>query len=631
MKNLKMKNILFSGLLFMAVSCGPAPLTSGDPVPGGNTMPVNYLSETATISFSSLAYTGMVDTTSSYYAVSGLTSGHNYTINLTALTDNVDLLVFPNSNFTGTGCASAQSGLTNESCSMTINATSVYIKVIGASTTAGAGFILAMVDNTTGGGGGGGYVNQGTSVAPTPIAFTGSPFTFSGTVLNGTGSYYALSGLTVGHSYTFTISGTPGSPYAMYYKDSGFVTYLGGLVAGFTYDYAVNSTMGIFVGGTSTGLTITVTDNGRKIDGYGSANPMTLAFGTADFPHSGVVTSTWSSFYKVTGLTVGHNYSVNVTGMTDNVELDVYNEPAFIWTWYCSSYNTATTNENCSFKLTPAAPIAYVLVKGIHTTAGATYTLNVIDNGALAVEGTASAAGAKAITLDGTSSYAGMVDNWSSSYYKINLTAGHLYTFTITSMTDNVDLYFYDGDGTFTRSVSINGLNHAPCQSIGSSTNGVFYKDSCSYVVTGGATPSYFEINGAGSSGGGLFTLNMRDMGLPLTPVNEGTAAAPKAVALGTMPYMGTVLNSSDSFYVITGLTSNTTYTITLTSLTDDADLYVYSDAFVTQTCASLASSWYLDYCSFTTPAAGTTAYIRVTPWTSFNISGRSQFQLSVQ
>jgi len=139
------------------------------------------------IALASLPYSGTVDTFNSYYAVSGLTAGNNYTINLTGISDDVDLYFYDvNSSFSGIACSSTTGSTTaSESCSFTVTGSTGYILVSGAFTTAGASFTLNMTDN---GAPVSGPAAEGTSGSAKGIAFASLPY--SGTV-DTTSSYYA--------------------------------------------------------------------------------------------------------------------------------------------------------------------------------------------------------------------------------------------------------------------------------------------------------------------------------------------------------------------------------------------------------------------------------------------------------
>lgn len=100
----------------------------------------------APISITSPPYSGLVDTTASYYVLSGLSAGINYDFSASSVTDNIGLYVYSNSDFsTGLLCSSVTTGTkVDEICSATTTSDTVYIKIDGSLTENGAGFSLGV-------------------------------------------------------------------------------------------------------------------------------------------------------------------------------------------------------------------------------------------------------------------------------------------------------------------------------------------------------------------------------------------------------------------------------------------------------------------------------------------------------
>ncbi len=96
------------------------------------------------ITVATTPYNGLVDTTASYYMLTGLTVDGNYDFSLSSVTDDVSLYVYSNSNFSaGLLCSSANVGTkVDELCRATTATGTVYIKVDGVLTGNGAGFVL---------------------------------------------------------------------------------------------------------------------------------------------------------------------------------------------------------------------------------------------------------------------------------------------------------------------------------------------------------------------------------------------------------------------------------------------------------------------------------------------------------
>ncbi len=92
-----------------------------------------------------------------------------------------------------------------------------------------------------------------------------------------------------------------------------------------------------------------------------------------DTPYSGGVDTTVS--YYVATVTAGQPYAISVRGMSDNVNLYVYDNDSTYSTWVCRPWIGGTTDEVCTVIATGTE--MYILVNGIYTSAGATYTLDV--------------------------------------------------------------------------------------------------------------------------------------------------------------------------------------------------------------------------------------------------------------
>ncbi len=78
-----------------------------------------------------------------------------------------------------------------------------------------------------------------------------------------------------------------------------------------------------------------------------------------------------------------------------------------------------------------------------------------------------------------------------------------------------------------------------------------------------------------------------------------------------SLPFNGAV-GTGALYFKITGFNPNSDYDVTLTSMTANADLYVYSDAFVTLQCTSAKIGADDEYCPGTTTDSGGALYIKV-------------------
>ena len=92
---------------------------------------------------------------------------------------------------------------------------------------------------------------------------------------------------------------------------------------------------------------------------------------------------------------------------------------------------------------------------------------------------------------------------------------------------------------------------------------------------------------------------------------SEGTTALPITLTLG-VALNGTVGKApANSYYTVTGLTSSTTYTFSLSNLNDDADLIVFKDAgFSTIFCESSHNGTASETCPATTDSGGANSQV---------------------
>lgn len=307
------------------------------------------------------------------------------------------------------------------------------------------------------------------------------------------------------------------------------------------------------------------------------ATPVALTLST---PYFGVVGDA-VSYYKVDPVTAGTAYSVRLSDLTDDVDLYVYdNDGSYGTTAKCQSTLSGTQAEACS--LIASGPALYIATDGFNTTGG--YSIVVDPLPTLEPEGLSTAP----VNITNSLPYSGMV-NTSESYYIANVTQGQTYAISITGLTDDADLYVYGADSTFST---------VACQYT------LFGPAGETCVVAAEGPGMYLMVDGQFTSLGALFTLD-----LAVSPnAAEGDALAP--LAISALPHSGTVDNSR-SYYSIP-VTQDSTYIVSLSGLSADADLYVYDNdsTFSTVDCQSSSLGTDSEACSFT--AAGTTLYVMV-------------------
>lgn len=89
-----------------------------------------------------LPHSGKVDSTDSYYEITGLTAGVSYSISLTGMSDNTNLFVFEDSALAVALCDSFLAATNDEACNAIPGGTSLWIRVDGSMTAAGATYTL---------------------------------------------------------------------------------------------------------------------------------------------------------------------------------------------------------------------------------------------------------------------------------------------------------------------------------------------------------------------------------------------------------------------------------------------------------------------------------------------------------
>lgn len=127
-------------------------------------------------------------------------------------------------------------------------------------------------------------------------------------------------------------------------------------------------------------VSVTVIDD--DVSGGSEDDPDDPAKISCNSPFAGTVDKNLSyySYYMATSITAGSSYIVSMTGLSDDMDLYVYEDSAFSVPVTCNPDNTRnwyTIDEDCTF--TPTGNEIFIMVDGswmgAHNT-GATYTLN---------------------------------------------------------------------------------------------------------------------------------------------------------------------------------------------------------------------------------------------------------------
>lgn len=402
------------------------------------------------------------------------------------------------------------------------------------------------------------YSAEGTTAAP--IDLTGS-FPYVGQV-DTTNSHYVATGLTPGAAYTITITDMSDA-FRVSVRDDPFAgtplcfTSVPGAVDKLcTAPANINGELYLVVEGSRTTaggfFTLQVIAGGILAEGSRTA-PVDI---TGMLPYSGQV-NTDHSYYIVKGLLPGAAYITSVTGVSDDVDLQVYPNSSFATDTSCTSSMLGTVDESCPAAAT-ADGILYIRIAGEFTAAGATFTIDVAQGGSIN-EGTA----IDPVNITGLLPYGGSVGINTSYYLVTGLTANSAYTVNLTGPSDSVKFFVFSAP-------LFNGRTSLEC-----SSNFTSADQSC-VAKSNSFGELYIQVLGLASVAGAMFTLDLVPGGI----VKEGYFAAPLDLT-GILPHSGSV-NTDRSFYVVKGLAPSSPFTVTLTDLSDNADLFVHSDAFIT-------------------------------------------------
>lgn len=408
------------------------------------------------------------------------------------------------------------------------------------------------------------YADEGT--AESPLDITGF-IPYSGQVSMDGYSYYRITGVTPDSIYTIILQRDDGLPYPVVpyaVSRSDVACGWNDSIPGATIDCAMRSTASDVldfsvrgddtIGGT---YVITFAEGGFVNEGS-SSDPVVVT----SFPFSGSALN--QSYYLLSGLTPGGAYSIEFVDAANPVALFTFPDDTYqLQPNTCSSLNDSGVP--CNVMADDSGHI-YLMTSIQQEHSGVNYTISVTLAG-LANEGSVNAP----IDISGLLPYSGMVHKGHSRYIISGLTAGSPYTVTLSNSTDNVKLTLY-GPGWW-----LAGGQRVDCSEFWA--NGGGDPIDCVSIAD-----SYGDIRlvvgGFNTADGANFDIDNAAGGIP----NEGYAGTPVDVT-GIIPWSGTIYNEV-SCYKITGITSATDYTVTISDLTDDLILTVYdSGTYENQLC----------------------------------------------
>lgn len=284
------------------------------------------------------------------------------------------------------------------------------------------------------------------------------------------------------------------------------------------------------------------------------ASPLALTYGTTTFPTAGKLTANGSGYYEISGLDPSIPYRVTLSQGGQSL-LFVSNSsgipnPATLPDETFIRFPSFVVTVLRANALPNAAGKLWVKVDGSGTS-GADYNLDIFP---ATVDGWFTRP--KDVTAGTTP---GIVDNNDSYYHVSGLAPNGAYYVSVTNMTNDVDLLVY----------SFADFTGSNCWSQTRSTS----QDEICIATADAGGNLWVNADGNYIPYGSTSTYNLR---IAPAPVNQGTAAAPVALAAGTSG--GTVGAFGDSYYVISPLPL-AQYTVRASGLFYNIDMGTYSTA----------------------------------------------------
>jgi hypothetical protein len=194
------------------------------------------------------------------------------------------------------------------------------------------------------------------------------------------------------------------------------------------------------------------------------------------------------------------------------------------------------------------------------------------------------------------------------SYYSFTTTAASAsYAITLSGMTDDVDLYYYDTDSNYTT---------ASCKPLyGRKTT-----ETCATATLSSSTTIYLAVKGNYTTAGADYSLLVKQpsMAESSSPpaADQGSVGAPVPISTGVLN-TATVDDSTGGAnggysYYVASVTAGQQYGVALSSLDDNLALDVFDadSSFTTAVCSSDQSGMTSEGCTLT--ASGSSLYIRV-------------------
>ena len=511
------------------------------------------------ITADAMPYYGQVDTTASYYVITGLTPDYVYQVQFNDVTHHYARMS------AGDSPSTLNLGCTN--CTIRSSSTGeIYIVIDGSSTDnenndLGAWFTFNF-----------GETENAEGSVSSPVLIPGDGTVYNGQV-DDTSSYYMVTGLVPGQYYQIyrttdeydkpSFTSTTDSTYTT----SNCKTFPGMCLA------AADASGNLYIRVSFhkiPGISFKLWIQPSLLDSEGTAAaPLDITGGLAGGTptvHNGQVIAHYNeeiSYYVLSGLPGSTNYSITATNLTDDIKLDVYSDAAMS-NRLCSTDLTGITDETCNVVSGPAGGAIkdvslYIKVTldkygTTHNWDGANYTLTASPGGTpLTSEG----AVGSPVDITGLTPYAGSVSYNEASYYVINgLDPASFYAMMLNHDKTRLVLSLWT-DSTYSTNACNAGIS--------------YFTD---HIVCAPNASGQFFVRVDDSSFNTAYTLDLKPV-----PVNEGSDVMPLDIT-ASLPYSGQAIlgAGTKSYYTVSGLLADTDYVVITSNSTQNANTSVYDN-----------------------------------------------------
>ncbi|MBI3188849.1 MAG: hypothetical protein HYZ31_13415 [Gammaproteobacteria bacterium] len=484
----------------------------------------------------------------SYYVVRGLLPFTRYTISVYDPTQDVTLYGYGIASYYYHSCSSYRSGLVNEACEMSANATGeIYIRVSAYAASADAAFSVDILPLP---------VNEGVKTAPLEI---GNRLPYAGTVQSNGNSYYVVSGLVPGQKYDVrlnnvisypTLNGYPHKDfinpgnYLCWSRNDGWADEYCQLAANFEGKLYLNvSDYSYYVSGSYYTINVTAAAGSeRYFEGYADA-PVIISGSS----YSGQ-SYRYPSYYRFTGLIPGQRYEIHASNYTSSTDVSVFLAYSDTVGTSCSAFSYyAASNDTWCVARADSRGEFNVRINGADNQGGTVFQVSV--SAAPVAQGT------QQTPVTVTLPFSGQVDSTRSYYVVTGLQPNYVYAVTTSSTTRN--LYVYAG-------TSFGSMEH-------------------SFTGRTNAAGELYVTAATGYEDGAWFSFALGSANNP-----EGKITSPLNISASseTTPHVGQVDNTA-SYYVVNGLTPGRYYMTHLNGVSSvRPTLEVFTDnTFTTPAC----------------------------------------------